>query len=164
MTSERPCWDEYFVQITRQVATRSTCLRRQVGAIIVLGKRILSTGYNGAPTGFAHCQETGCLRTELNIPCGERQEICRGLHAEQNAIIQAALHGVSVADAEIYVTHQPCLTCAKMIINAGLKRVVCLNSYPDELARAFLEQAGVVLEVGQSARSDSGRPVLAPRS
>jgi dCMP deaminase len=147
MSSERPCWDEYFEQITRQVATRSTCLRRQVGAVIVLEKRILSTGYNGAPTGFAHCRETGCLRTELGIPSGERQEICRGLHAEQNAIIQAALHGVSVAGADIYVTLQPCLTCAKMIINAGLKRVVCLNSYPDDLARRFLEQAGVFLEI-----------------
>jgi len=143
--SMRPSWDEYFIQVTRQVATRSTCLRRQVGAVIVKDKRILSTGYNGAPTGFPHCRETGCLREQWGIPSGERQEICRGLHAEQNAIIQGALHGVSVAGADMYVTHQPCITCAKMIINARIRRVVCLNSYPDELARSFLEQAGIEL-------------------
>jgi len=145
MIPNRPSWDEYFVQITRQVATRSTCMRRQVGAVVVKDKRILSTGYNGAPRGFPHCQETGCLREQLGIPSGERQEICRGLHAEQNAIIQAALHGVSVAGADIYITHQPCITCAKMIINAGITRVVCLNSYPDALARSFLGQAGIEL-------------------
>ncbi len=145
--SGRPSWDEYFIQITQQVAKRSTCLRRHVGAVIVKDKRILSTGYNGAPSGFPHCSEVGCLRQQLNIPSGERQEICRGLHAEQNAIIQAALHGVSVAGADIYTTHQPCITCAKMIINAGIKRVVALQPYPDELARSFLEQAGVELIV-----------------
>lgn len=147
--SGRPSWDEYFIQITRQVASRSTCLRRQVGAVIVKDKRILATGYNGAPSGFAHCSETGCLREQLRIPSGERQEICRGLHAEQNAIIQAALHGVSVAGADIYITHQPCITCAKMIINAGIKRVVAFDSYPDELARSFLEQAGIELVLWQ---------------
>ncbi|MBM4429431.1 MAG: cytidine deaminase [Chloroflexi bacterium] len=145
MMLNRPSWDEYFVQITRQVATRSTCVRRQVGAVVVKNKRILSTGYNGAPSGFPHCQETGCLREQLGIPSGERQEICRGLHAEQNAIIQAALHGVSVAGADMYITHQPCITCAKMIINAGIAKVACLNSYPDPLARSFLEQAGIEL-------------------
>ncbi len=139
----RPSWDEYFAQITRQVAMRSTCLRRQVGAVIVKDKRILSTGYNGAPSGFPHCAETGCLREQLRIPSGERQEICRGLHAEQNAIIQAALHGVSVAGSDIYTTHQPCITCAKMIINAGIRRVISLECYPDQLAQSFLEQAGV---------------------
>jgi dCMP deaminase len=143
----RPSWDEYFIEITRQVAMRSTCLRRQVGAIIVQDKRILATGYNGAPRGFPHCDETGCLREQMRIPSGERQEICRGLHAEQNAIIQAALHGVSVAGADIYTTHQPCITCAKMIINAGIRKVVCLDSYPDPLARSFLEQAGIGLVV-----------------
>jgi dCMP deaminase len=143
--STRPSWDEYFIEITRQVATRSTCLRRQVGAVIVKDKRILSTGYNGAPSGFPHCGETGCLRAMLHIPSGERQEICRGLHAEQNAIIQAALHGVSVAGADIYTTHQPCITCTKMIINAGIKRVISLELYPDELARSFLDQAGIEL-------------------
>jgi len=147
MTEQRPSWDEYFMQITQQVARRSTCLRRHVGAVIVKDKRILSTGYNGAPSGFAHCSETGCMRENLHIPSGERQEICRGLHAEQNAIIQAALHGVSVAGADLFCTHQPCITCAKMIINAGIKRVICFDSYPDELARSFLEQAGVELIV-----------------
>jgi dCMP deaminase len=145
MSEQRPSWDEYFMQITQQVARRSTCLRRHVGAVIVKDKRILATGYNGAPSGFAHCSETGCMRENLHIPSGERQEICRGLHAEQNAIIQAALHGVSVAGADIYGTHQPCITCAKMIINAGIKRVICFDSYPDELARSFLEQAGIEL-------------------
>jgi len=143
--AKRPSWDDYFMDITQRVATRSTCLRRQVGAVIVLDKRILSTGYNGAPRGLSHCDETGCLRAELGIPSGQRQEICRGLHAEQNAIIQAALHGVSVAGGTIYVTHQPCITCAKMIINAGLERVVCAQAYPDELARSFLAEAGVGL-------------------
>ena len=139
----RPSWDEYFTQITRQVAMRSTCLRRQVGAVIVKDKRILATGYNGAPSGFPHCGDTGCLREQWRIPSGERQEICRGLHAEQNAIIQAAQHGVSVAGSDIYTTHQPCITCAKMIINAGIRRVFSVECYPDELAKSFLEQAGI---------------------
>ncbi len=143
----RPSWDEYFMDITRSVATRSTCLRRHVGAVIVRDKRILCTGYNGPPKGLPHCDVTGCLREQLNIPSGERQEICRGLHAEQNAIIQAALYGVSVEGGTIYVTHQPCITCAKMIINSGLTRVICDNSYPDALARGMLEEAGVVLEI-----------------
>ena len=148
----RPTWDEYFVEITRQVATRSTCRRRHVGAVIVKDKRILSTGYNGAPSGFPHCDETGCLREQWGIPSGERQEICRGLHAEQNAIIQAALHGISVAGADIYTTHQPCITCAKMIINAGILRVVSLEGYPDGLALDFFKQAGIefVLWEGES--------------
>ncbi len=147
MTEQRPSWDEYFMEITQQVARRSTCMRRHVGAVIVKDKRILATGYNGAPSGFAHCSETGCMRESLHIPSGERQEICRGLHAEQNAIIQAALHGVSVAGADLFCTHQPCITCAKMIINAGINRVICFDSYPDELARSFLEQAGIELIV-----------------
>lgn len=144
---KRPSWDEYFIEITRQVASRSTCLRRQVGAVVVKDKRILATGYNGAPSGLPHCSETGCLREALGIPAGQRQEICRGLHAEQNAIIQGALHGVSLSGATIYVTHQPCLTCAKMIINAGITRVVSIAQYPDEMSRDFLQQAGVALEV-----------------
>ena len=143
----RPSWDEYFVEIARQVATRSTCLRRSVGALIVRDKRILSTGYNGAPRGLEHCDVVGCLREKLGIPSGQRQEICRGLHAEQNAIIQAALHGVSIEGGTIYVTHQPCITCAKMIINSGIVRVVCANTYPDELARQMLDEAGVELNV-----------------
>ena len=143
----RPSWDEYFMEIARQVATRSTCLRRHVGAVVVREKRILCTGYNGAPRGLEHCDVVGCLREQMQIPSGQRQEICRGLHAEQNAIIQAALHGVSIEGASIYVTHQPCITCAKMIINAGIVRVVCATSYPDELSRDMLDEAGVVLEV-----------------
>ncbi|MBC7254617.1 MAG: cytidine/deoxycytidylate deaminase family protein [Chloroflexi bacterium] len=143
----RPSWDEYFVEIARQVATRSTCLRRHVGAVIVRDKRILSTGYNGAPRGLPHCDVVGCLREKLGIPSGQRQEICRGLHAEQNAIIQAALHGVSIEGGTIYVTHQPCITCAKMIINAGIVRVVCANGYPDDLARQMLQEAHVALEI-----------------
>lgn len=149
----RPSWDEYFVEIARQVATRSTCLRRHVGAVIVRDKRILSTGYNGAPRGLAHCDVVGCLREKMGIPSGQRQEICRGLHAEQNAIIQAALHGVSIEGGTIYVTHQPCITCAKMIINAGIVRVVCANGYPDELARQMLEEAHIVLEIWSSESS-----------
>lgn len=149
----RPSWDDYFMEITRQVATRSTCLRRQVGAIIVRDKRILCTGYNGAPRGVPHCDERGCLRAELGIPSGQRQEICRGLHAEQNAIIQAALHGVSVEGGSIYVTHQPCMTCAKMIINSGIVRVVCANAYPDDLAREMLDEAGVLLEVWETEQA-----------
>jgi len=142
----RPSWDDYFIDIARHVATRSTCLRRHVGAVIVKDKRILSTGYNGAPRGLPHCSETGCLREKLGIPSGQRQEICRGLHAEQNAIVQAALYGVAVEGAQIYCTHQPCITCAKMIINAGIVRVVFAQEYPDELGWSMLEEAGVALE------------------
>jgi len=143
----RPTWDEYFIDIARHVATRSTCLRRHVGAIIVKDKRILSTGYNGAPRNLPHCDETGCLREQLGIPSGQRQEICRGLHAEQNAIVQAALHGVTIQGGQIFCTHQPCVTCAKMIINAGIVRVVCAEEYPDELGRSMLAEAGIELEL-----------------
>lgn len=141
----RPSWDDYFMEIARVVATRSTCLRRQVGAVLVKEKRILTTGYNGAPRGLAHCLEVGCLREQLGIPSGERQELCRGLHAEQNAIIQAAYHGVSIAGATLYCTHQPCITCAKMLINAGIKRIVYEEAYPDELAEQMLKEAKVEL-------------------
>jgi len=141
----RPSWNEYFIRITFEVAGRSTCLRRRVGAVIVKDKRILATGYNGAPWGFPHCLDIGCLREKMGIPSGERQELCRGLHAEQNAILQAAFHGVSINGAEIYVTHRPCITCAKMIVNAGIKRVVYSGHYPDDLGRAILEEAGVEL-------------------
>ena len=143
----RPSWDEYFMEIAHQVATRSTCLRRHVGAVIVRDKRILTTGYNGAPRGLLHCDVVGCLREQMRVPSGQRQEICRGLHAEQNAIIQAALHGVSTESSSIYVTHQPCVTCAKMIINSGIKRVVCASAYPDDLARAILDEADVAVEL-----------------
>ena len=115
---QRPSWDEYFMKITEEVATRSTCIRRKVGAAIVKDKRILTTGYNGVPTGISHCTTETCLRTKYNVPSGERHELCRGLHAEQNAIIQAGYHGVSIKNATIYVTHQPCAICAKMLIKA----------------------------------------------
>ena len=140
---ERLSWDDYFMEITRLVAKRSTCLRRHVGAIIVRDKRILATGYNGAPRGLPHCSETGCLREKMGIPSGQNQELCRGLHAEQNAIIQAALFGVSIEGAQLYSVTQPCITCAKMIINAGIERVVFEEPYPDPLAEQMLEEAGV---------------------
>jgi len=141
----RPSWDEYFLQLARQAATRSTCLRRQVGALLVRDKRILATGYNGAPRGVAHCLDVGCLREELGIPSGERQELCRAIHAEQNAIIQAALHGVAIEGATLYTTLHPCVLCAKMLINCGVREIHYLEGYPDELSRALLEEAGVRL-------------------
>ena len=142
---ERLSWDDYFMEITHLVSKRSTCLRRHVGAVIVKDKRILCTGYNGAPRGMAHCAETGCLREKMGVPSGQKQELCRGLHAEQNAIIQAALCGVSIEGAQIYSVTQPCVVCAKMIINAGIKRVVFEDGYPDELAQQMLDEAGVEL-------------------
>lgn len=142
---QRPTWDQYFMEIASLVAKRSTCLRRQVGAVLVRDKHILATGYNGAPTGLEHCIDVGCLREQLGIPSGKQHEICRGIHAEQNAIIQAALHGVSTAGGTIYCTHQPCILCAKMIINAGIERVVFSGEYPDELSRQLLNEAGVLL-------------------
>jgi dCMP deaminase len=145
------------MDIAQRVATRSTCLRRHVGAVIVLNKRILATGYNGAPRGLPHCEETGCLRDKLGIPSGQRQEICRALHAEQNAFLQAALHGVPVAGGTMYVTLQPCVTCAKMIVNAGIERVICAQSYPDELARSFLAEADIELVLwAPEHRSEAG--------
>ena len=142
----RPSWDQYFMELTHVVAKRSTCLRRKVGAIIVRDKRVLTTGYNGAPSGLAHCSETGCLREQRNVPSGERHELCRGLHAEQNAIIQAAQHGTSIKGATLYCTHQPCILCSKMIINAGIERIVFKGSYPDELAQDMLKEAEIQLE------------------
>lgn len=142
---KRPSWDEYFMEIVEVVAKRSTCLRRKVGALIVKDKKILATGYNGAPTGLKHCSEIGCLRERLNIPSGERQELCRGLHAEQNAIVQAALHGVPIKEAVMYATCQPCIVCAKMMINAGIKKIVFAGEYPDELALNMLKEAKVEL-------------------
>lgn len=133
------------MDITRLVAARSTCLRRQVGAVIVKDKRLLTSGYNGAPQGLAHCLEIGCMREKLGIPSGERHELCRGLHAEQNAIVQAALHGVAIAGATLYCTHQPCAACTKMIINAGIRRVVFEKAYPDELADSLMAEAGIEL-------------------
>ena len=142
----RPSWDEYFMSIAALVAERATCLRRQVGALLVKDKRIIATGYNGAPSGFRHCAEVGCLRDKLNIPPGERHELCRGLHAEQNAILQAALYGQDTRNAILYCTHKPCLLCAKMLINAGVKRVVIADDYPDEMAAEFLKEAGIEIQ------------------
>lgn len=139
----RPTLDKYFMEIARVVATRSTCLRNNVGAVIVRDKQILSTGYNGAPSGLPHCLDIGCLREELKIPSGERHELCRAVHAEQNAIIQAAVHGVSLEGATIYTTHQPCIMCAKMIINAKIQRVVYGKKYADTNGLQFLRDAGI---------------------
>ena len=138
----RPSWDEYFMGLANQVAERTTCLRRGVGAIIVKDRRILATGYNGVPTGLAHCSETGCLRQQLG---GQRHEICRGLHAEQNAIIQAARFGTDIDGATIYVNTQPCVVCAKMLINAGIKEIVYQNPYPDELSQQLLAESDILV-------------------
>jgi dCMP deaminase len=141
----RPSWNEYFIKIAAQVAERSTCLRRQVGAILVKDKRILATGYNGAPSGLRHCAEVGCLREERKVDSGEKHELCRGLHAEQNAIIQAALHGIQIAGSAMYCTHQPCVLCAKMVINGGIKEFIYTEGYPDPLAEEILSEAKVRL-------------------
>jgi dCMP deaminase len=140
-TIDRPDLDEYFMEIASVVAKRSTCLRNQVGALFVKNKRLLTTGYNGAPAGLQHCDEVGCARE--GVASGTRHELCRAVHAEQNAIIQAALHGVCIEGATLYCTHQPCTLCAKMLINAKISRVVYSKSYPDDTALRFLAQAGV---------------------
>ncbi|MBD3427233.1 MAG: cytidine deaminase [Candidatus Omnitrophica bacterium] len=145
--TKRPSWDEYFMSIAHLVATRSTCLRRKVGAVVVKNKQVLATGYNGAPTGIIHCDEVGCLREQLKVPSGERHELCRALHAEQNAFLQAARHGVSLAGATLYVTTQPCSICAKMIINVGISKLIIEGDYPDEAALTFLNEAGIKMEV-----------------
>lgn len=134
------------MEIARIVSKRSTCIRRHVGAVIVKDKRILSTGYNGAPKGLKHCMDSGCLREKMNIASGERHELCRGLHAEQNAIIQAALHGVSINGAEIYSTHLPCSICMKMIINAGITKVTYLDGYPDELSVELIKESNIKMK------------------
>lgn len=141
----RPSWQDYFMEITALVATRSTCLRRQVGAIIVRDKRVLATGYNGAPKGTPHCLDIGCLRESMKIPSGERHELCRGIHAEQNAIIQAATSGTSIEGASLYATHHPCSLCIKMIINAGIDRVFFAEGYPDDLAKSLAQEAQLEL-------------------
>lgn len=145
--TKRPTWDEYFLGIAQLVAKRSTCLRRGVGAVLVRDRRILATGYNGAPSKIPHCSVTGCIRERLKIPSGERHELCRGLHAEQNAFLQAALHGTSLRDATLYCTTQPCIICAKMIINAGIKELVIRGDYPDKMAKDFLKQAKIKVKI-----------------
>lgn len=147
-TLKRPSWDEYFMKMAELAATRSTCLRRQIGAVIVKDRHVIATGYNGAPKGLPHCMEIGgCLREQLGVPSGERHELCRALHAEQNAIIQAATLAQSIEGATIYVTNQPCSICAKMIINAGIRRIVVREGYPDEMAREMLSEAGLEIEL-----------------
>ncbi len=142
----RPSWHEYFLSITRMVAARSTCLRRHVGAVLVKDKRILATGYNGAPAGLRHCEEIGCIREDSAVPSGMRHELCRGLHAEQNAIIQAAYHGISIQGATLYCTNKPCVICSKMLINAGIKSIFYEEGYSDELSDRLLSEAGVEVE------------------
>jgi dCMP deaminase len=139
----RPTLDEYFMRMAHLAATRSTCMRRAVGAIVVKEKRVLTTGYNGVPKGMRHCEEVGCLREKLKVPSGQRHELCRGVHAEQNAIVQAAYFGVSIKDASMYVTMSPCSVCAKMIVNAGIVSVIYESGYPDELALEVLSEGKV---------------------
>lgn len=143
---QRPTWQQYFMQIASVVATRSTCLRRQIGAVIVKNKHILTTGYNGAPAGFKHCADRGgCLRDTKHIASGKNQELCYALHAEQNALIQAALHGVSTFGAELYCTTRPCSMCAKMLVNAGIIRVYYVGEYPDDFTKAIFAEGKIEL-------------------
>ena len=141
--NKRPDWDTYFLEIAELVSKRSTCCRRAVGSGLVRDHRILATGYNGAPSKLKHCLDIGCLREQLKIPSGERHELCRGLHAEQNAVIQAALHGVNTKGSTLYCTNHPCVICAKMIINAGVVRIVIRDGYHDKLAAQMLKEAGI---------------------
>ncbi|MCS7230888.1 MAG: cytidine/deoxycytidylate deaminase family protein [Elusimicrobiota bacterium] len=140
---KRPDWDEYFLKLAFLVAERSTCIRHHVGAVIVRDRRILSTGYNGAPSGCKDCLQLGCLRNELKIPSGERHEVCRAVHAEQNAIIQAAIHGVDITSATMYCTHSPCIICAKMIVNAKIKKFVTAGDYVDESFKNLFKEANI---------------------
>ena len=139
----RPSWDEYFLEVAHLVAKRATCIRRMVGAVLVRDKKILATGYNGAPSGLKHCLDIGCIRDKLKVPSGQRHELCLGLHAEQNVILQAALYGISTKGSILYITNQPCMICAKMLINAGIKEIVISSGYPDKLARKFLKEAKI---------------------
>lgn len=141
--TKRPDWDEYFLKMAYLVAERSTCLRHHVGAVIVRDRRILTTGYNGAARGVRDCLELGCLRNEQGIPSGERHEICRAIHAEQNVIIQAGLHGIDISGSTIYCTHSPCILCAKMLVNAKIKKFVTSGSYIDKAFKALFKEAGV---------------------
>jgi dCMP deaminase len=159
----RPTWEEYFMAITLEVSHRSTCLRRHTGAVLVKDRRILSTGYNGTPRGLAHCADVGCLRQEGGIASGRRHELCRGIHAEQNAIIQAAVHGVAIEGASLYSTHQPCVLCAKMLINAGVTEIAYVHPYPDELSERMFAEAGVRLRrIPAAGEEPGGRAVEEP--
>ena len=143
MTSQ-PSWDQYFMRMAFLAASRANCTRRKVGAVIVKGKNVLATGYNGPPSGAVHCDVVGCIRDDLNVPSGERHELCRGLHAEQNAIIQAAVHGVSIAGSSIYVTTHPCVVCSKMIMNAQMVEIVYAGGYPDDLSELMLLESKIM--------------------
>ncbi len=143
LVKERPSWDEYFMSLARLVAGRSTCLRREVGAVLVKERRVLATGYNGAPTRLPHCAEVGCLREQRKVPSGERHELCRGLHAEQNVIIQAAQHGIAIKGSTLYTTSRPCSICTRMIINAGIVKIFYSDGYEDRLAEELLHEAGI---------------------
>ena len=149
----RPDTDEYFLKIASVVAERSTCRRHHVGAVAVKNKHILATGYNGAPSGSKDCLELGCLRDEMKIPSGERQEICRGTHAEQNVIIQASLHGVSLEGSTIYATHTPCVLCAKILVNAGIKRYVSFGRYSDGTFIDLFREAGIEVDIKKKPSS-----------
>ena len=142
---DRPDNDTYFMEMAELVARRSTCVRRQVGAVIVKDKRVLTTGYNGSPKGTKHCEELGCIRVTENIPSGTRHEMCRGVHAEQNAVIQAAYFGISINDSTVYTTTYPCSMCAKILINAGIKEVVYSESYTDDLSKKLFDETNVVI-------------------
>ncbi len=152
----RPDVDEYFLKIASVVAERSTCRRHHVGAVAVRDKHILATGYNGAPSGAKDCLELGCLRDELNIPSGTRHEICRGIHAEQNVIIQATLHGVSIEGSTIYATHTPCVLCAKMLVNAGIKRYISFGKYDDSSFVELFREAGITVDIKERPSSQIG--------
>jgi len=149
----RPDVDEYFLKIASVAAERSTCRRHHIGAVAVKDKHILATGYNGAPSGLKDCLELGCLRDEQNIPSGTRHEICRGIHAEQNVIIQAALHGVSLDGSTIYCTHTPCILCAKMLANAKIKRFVSFGKYDDDAFIDLFKEAGIAVEMKKRTSS-----------
>ncbi|MGM0419449.1 MAG: deoxycytidylate deaminase [Bacillota bacterium] len=142
---KRPNWNEYFMEMAELAASRATCIRRKVGAVLVKDKQILATGYNGAPKGIVHCEETGCLRKELKVPSGERHEICRGVHAEQNLVAQAAFHGVKTEGSVVYCTHQPCVICTKLLINAGVDKIYFKQGYADEFSKKLLDNTDIIL-------------------
>ena len=144
---DRPNWDQYFMEMAELASKRSTCLRRKVGAVLVKDRRILTTGYNGAPKKLPHCEETGCLREQKNVPSGKRHEICRGIHAEQNLIAQSAVHGVKTEGATVYCTNQPCSICTKLLINAGIKKIYYKNPYNDEFTKKLLDQSEIEYKV-----------------
>ena len=150
---KRPATDEYFLKVAAVVAERSTCRRHNIGAVAARDKHLLATGYNGAPAGSLDCLELGCLRDELGIPSGERHEICRAIHAEQNVIIQAALHGVSLEGSTIYATHTPCVLCAKMLVNAKIRRYISFGKYNDDTFIQLFQEAGI--EFNQMERPPS---------